>query len=68
MSAIASDAISCRSTSYDALPLFLTVQQVAAVLSVGRNTAYNMIKDGQLRSVRVGRQIRIPKDALKFIQ
>lgn len=55
-------------TTYDALPLFLTVPQAAAVLGVGRNTAYNMVRRGQLRSVRVGRQIRVPKDALKSIQ
>ena len=55
-------------TTFDALPLFLTVPQVAAVLSVGRNTAYNMVRNGQLRSVRVGRQIRVPKEALKSIQ
>ena len=55
-------------TTFDALPLFLTVPQVAAVLGIGRNTAYGMIRNGQLRSVRVGRQIRVPKDALKTIQ
>lgn len=55
-------------TTFDALPLFLTIPQVAAVLGVGRNTAYSMVRSGQLRSVRVGRQIRVPKDALKTIQ
>ena len=55
-------------TTFDALPLFLTVSQVAAVLGIGRNTAYSMIRSGQLRSVRVGRQIRVPKDALKSVQ
>lgn len=54
-------------TSFDALPLFLSVPQAAAVLGVGRNTAYNMVRNGKLRSVRVGRQIRVPKDALKSI-
>ena len=55
-------------TAFAALPLFLTVPQVAAVLGIGRNTAYSLVRSGQLRSVRVGRQIRVPKDALKTIQ
>ncbi len=50
--------------SYDELPLFLTVSQVAAILGIGRNTTYNMVRCGRLRSVRLGRQIRVPKAAL----
>ena len=49
---------------YTNLPLILTVEQLAEVLRVGRNTAYDLVRSGQIRSVRVGRQIRIPRDAL----
>ena len=52
---------------YDDLPLFLTVPQAAAVLGIGRNTAYDMVRCGRIRSVRLGRQIRIPKAALNEI-
>lgn len=51
-------------TDYTNLPLILTVEQLAEVLSIGRNTAYDLVRSGQIRSVRVGRQIRIPRDAL----
>lgn len=51
-------------TDYANLPLILTVEQLAEVLSIGRNTAYDLVRSGQIRSVRVGRQIRIPRDAL----
>ena len=34
------------------------------VLRVGRNVAYELVRSGQLRSVRVGKNIRIPRDAL----
>lgn len=49
---------------YNNLPLILTVDQLADILSIGRNTAYDLVRSGQIRSVRVGRQIRIPRDAL----
>lgn len=55
-------------TSYEELPLFLTIRELQNVLGIGRNTAYNMVRSGQIRSVRFGNQIRVPKEALlKFI-
>ena len=49
----------------DSLPLALCVEDLMKVLHIGRNTAYALLKSGKLRSVRVGRQIRIPRDALR---
>ena len=46
------------------LPLSLRVDELMDVLDMGRNTAYTMLRSGQIRSVRIGRQIRIPRDAL----
>ena len=54
-------------TSLDDLPLFLTVEQTAAVLGIGRNTIYDMVRSGRIKSVRLGRKIRIPKSALNSI-
>ncbi len=51
-------------TCYDDLPLFLTVPQAAIILGIGRNTAYDMVRSGRIKSVRLGRQIRISKAAL----
>jgi excisionase family DNA binding protein len=45
-------------------PAFLTVDQVAQRLYVGRSTAYNMINAGEIPSIRFGRLIRIPLSAL----
>ncbi|MCI9467829.1 MAG: helix-turn-helix domain-containing protein [Oscillospiraceae bacterium] len=50
--------------NYDDLPLCLSVKQVAEVLGIGRNTAYDLVRSGQIQSVRTGRQIRISKDAM----
>jgi len=54
--------------NYDDLPLCLSVKQVAEVLGIGRNTAYELVRSGQIKSIRVGRNIRIPKaEILSFL-
>lgn len=56
-------------TSYDDLPLTLSVRELIPILSVGRNTAYELIRSGQIRSVRIGRRILIPKaEVLQFLK
>lgn len=51
-------------TNFDNLPLALTVLEAGQVLRVGRSVTYELVRSGQLRSVRIGRSIRIPRDAL----
>ena len=46
------------------LPRILRVEDLMPLLGIGRNTAYQLIRSGQIRSVRIGRQIRIPREAL----
>ena len=46
------------------LPVTLRVEELMPILGIGRNTAYEVIRSGQIRSIRIGRQIRIPRDAL----
>ena len=50
-------------------PDILTVKQVCEMLSIGRNNAYELVRSGKIKSVIIGRQIRVPKDSLiAFIQ
>lgn len=49
---------------FEQLPPVLRVEDLMRVLSIGRNAAYNLVRSGQIRSIRVGRCIRIPRDAL----
>lgn len=49
------------------LPLLLTVDEAAEVLRIGRNGAYAAVANGSLPSVRIGRTIRIPRDALAVL-
>ncbi len=50
--------------SVEELPLILTVEDLMPVLCIGRNTAYDLVRSGQIQSLRIGHQIRIPRDAL----
>ena len=50
--------------SLDDLPVALRVEELMPILGIGRNTAYALVRSGRLRSIRVGRQVRIPKNAL----
>ena len=50
--------------SLDDLPLALRVEDLMPILGIGRNTAYELVRSGQIRSIRVGRKIRVPKDAV----
>ena len=51
--------------SYDELPLTLRVEDLMSILDIGRNTAYELVRCGKIRSIRIGRQLRIPKDAIQ---
>ncbi|HIS51603.1 MAG TPA: helix-turn-helix domain-containing protein [Candidatus Onthomonas avicola] len=46
------------------LPLVLSVSKLADVLQIGRNSAYYLVRSGQIRCIRIGRSIRIPQAAL----
>ena len=50
--------------SFDELPLTLRVEDLMPILGIGRNTAYELVRSGQIHSIKIGRQLRIPKQAL----
>lgn len=41
-----------------------TVDQIAEHLDMARSGVYSLVRSGELRSVRVGRLIRVPASAL----
>jgi excisionase family DNA binding protein len=51
-------------SSMSTLPEVLTAREAAAILRVGRDQLYQAVSRGELGSVRIGRSIRIPKQAL----
>ena len=52
------------SLSIENCPNILTVSELCKLLRVSRNTAYRYLRLKRIRFVRVGRQIRIPRDAV----
>ncbi|MDR3091167.1 MAG: helix-turn-helix domain-containing protein [Clostridiales bacterium] len=42
----------------------LTVQEVAAILRIGKNAAYALVHEGAVPSVRVGRKYLVPKNCI----
>ncbi len=54
--------------SFDDLPLTLRVEDLMPILGIGRNTAYELIRSGKIKSIHIGRKIRIPKaEVLAFL-
>ena len=58
------DTLTSVGENLNTLPLALTVPETSAVLRVGRHAVYALVRCGRLRSLKIGRQIRIPRDAL----
>ena len=52
-------------TSIDQLPIVLSVEDLADVLGIGINSAYELVRSGKVGSIRIGRQYKIPKNALE---
>ena len=52
-------------TSFDDLPLFLSVEQLAAALNIGKNTAYCLVRSNQIPCYRFGTQYRVPKENIR---
>ena len=42
----------------------LTVPETARLLRIGRNLTYQLVAEGEIPSVRLGRLIRVPRSAL----
>ena len=50
--------------SINDLPVTLRVVDLIPLLGVCRNTAYALVRSGQIRSVKVGRGYRVPREAI----
>lgn len=46
------------------IPAVMNVQQLSAFLGVGRNTAYALVRSNQVKALRIGKQLRIPRHAV----
>jgi excisionase family DNA binding protein len=46
------------------LPAIMTVEECAQFLRIGRSACYESVRRGTIPSVRIGRLIRVPREAL----
>ena len=53
------DAYTCTE-----IPPILTVPQLAEFLNVGRNSVYDLVNSAQIKVIRIGKNIRIPRHAV----
>lgn len=55
--------------NYEDLPTILSVEDLMSFLGIGKNSAYNLVRSGQIKSIRIGRQIRITRESvISFVQ
>ena len=43
----------------------LSVEELCEILSIGRNTAYRLLKSGEIKAIRIGKVYKIPKDSVR---
>lgn len=53
-----------KNKNFQDLPDYLTVLEAADVLRIGRTKAYQLSRSGGIPVCRIGRQVRVPKEAL----
>lgn len=50
------------------IPAIMEVAELGHFLGIGRNSAYALVRSGQVKALRIGRKIRIPRHAvLQFL-
>ena len=64
MSTSADNALQSGATPL-ARPFLLTPEQAAAALAIGRTKVFELLRSGELESVRIGSSRRIPREALQ---
>ena len=51
-------------TSYDELPIMLSVPQLATALGISRSGVYALVRSADFPALKIGSRIVIPKDEL----
>jgi excisionase family DNA binding protein len=57
-------ATSTSTSEADGRPLAVSVPEAGRLLGIGRNTAYDAVRSGQIPSLRIGGRIVVPMQAL----
>ena len=54
-----------KGTEKEHLPQVLHVKDLQVLLSISHNTAYELVRSGKIRSIRIGHTYKIPLEALQ---
>ena len=49
----------------NAAPRLLSIRQAAREINIGRTAVYGLLRDGKVKSVKIGRRRLIPRDAIE---
>ena len=52
-------------TSYDELPLLLSVKQLVDLMGVSDSSIYELIQEADFPSLQIGKRIVVPKEELR---
>lgn len=56
-------------TDFSSMPLVLSVNDIAETLAIGRNKAYSLINDGEIKALKIGNHFCIPREAfIEFLK
>lgn len=51
-------------SSFEDYPIVLRIDDLMCILSIGRSAAYHLVRSGMIRSIKIGKSYRIPRDAV----
>ncbi len=49
----------------ESLPTVLTIPETAKILRIGRNSAYEAARTGEIPTVKIGKRLLVPREALE---
>ncbi len=49
----------------ESLPTVLTIPETAKILRIGRNSAYEAARRGQIPTIKIGKRLLVPRNALE---
>ena len=53
-----------KNGSNESEPVVIQVKDLVPLLLISHNTAYELVRSGRIRSIRIGRSYRIPREAV----
>ncbi len=54
---------------FESYPDVVTIDDLQTMLHIGRSTAYGLLRDGTIKTIKVGKRYIIPKfNVIKFIK